>query len=46
MGLVDRVTGSERDPMAATYVLTELGKYAAEYGEADFPPGAYGAAND
>ncbi|MCE9560783.1 MAG: hypothetical protein K8U57_01885 [Planctomycetes bacterium] len=36
-GLLTRVTGTERDPFAATYSLTELGKHAAEYGECELP---------
>jgi hypothetical protein len=38
MGLLARVSGTEKAPFDATYTLTELGKHAAEYGEADFPP--------
>jgi hypothetical protein len=37
MGLLTRTSGTEKDPFAATYALTELGKYAAEYGECEFP---------
>lgn len=34
-GLLDRVTGSAEKPFEATYALTALGDYAAEYGEYD-----------
>src|SRR5437763_149243 len=39
IGLLRRASGTERDPFAATYELTELGKHAAEFGECDFPVG-------
>jgi hypothetical protein len=34
-GLLVRVTGSAEKPFEATYALTALGEYAAEYGEFD-----------
>ncbi|MCE9563087.1 MAG: MarR family winged helix-turn-helix transcriptional regulator [Planctomycetes bacterium] len=37
LGLLTRVSGSDKDPFEATYSLTESGKHAAEYGECDFP---------
>jgi hypothetical protein len=37
LGLLERPTGTEKDPFEATYALTERGKHAAEYGECDFP---------
>jgi hypothetical protein len=37
LGLLDRVSGREHNPFAATYGLTERGKQAAEFGECDFP---------
>jgi hypothetical protein len=36
-GLLKRVTGTAEAPFEATYALTELGEYAAEYGECDRP---------
>lgn len=41
-GLLTRVTGTEQAPFEATYVLTERGEYAAEYGECEFPMKAKG----
>ncbi|MBM3983351.1 MAG: hypothetical protein FJ304_24380 [Planctomycetes bacterium] len=35
-GLLKRVTGTEADPFAATYALTERGEHAAEYGEYEY----------
>jgi hypothetical protein len=35
-GLLSRVSGSKDKPFAATYALTEKGKYAAEYGEYEY----------
>ena len=37
MDLLTRMSGTENDPFAATYSLTELGKHAAEYGECELP---------
>jgi len=37
LGLLERLTGTEKDPFTATYTITERGKHAAEYGECDFP---------
>ncbi len=37
-GLLTRVTGSADAPFEATYVLTEKGKHAAEYGECEDEP--------
>jgi hypothetical protein len=37
LGLLNRVSGSARDPFEAVYSLTELGEFAAEYGEAELP---------
>jgi hypothetical protein len=45
LGLLDRLSGSEKDPFAATYAITERGKHAAEYGECDFPDEVLAAAN-
>lgn len=39
LGLLDRLTGTEKEPFEATYALTESGKHAAEYGECEFPSG-------
>ncbi|MCE9568255.1 MAG: hypothetical protein K8U57_40160 [Planctomycetes bacterium] len=36
-GLLTRVTGTENEPFAGTYSLTDLGKHAAEYGECELP---------
>lgn len=33
IGLLNRVSGTDEKPFEATYVLTEAGKYAADYGE-------------
>ena len=35
-GLLARATGSADTPFEATYVLTEKGKHAAEYGEYEY----------
>ena len=40
-GLLSRTSGTDKDPFLATYRITELGRYAAEYGEADINWNAY-----
>lgn len=39
LGLLIRRGGTEKTPFDATYSLSELGQYAAEYGECEFPAG-------
>ncbi|MBA4186378.1 MAG: hypothetical protein C0467_00010 [Planctomycetaceae bacterium] len=45
LGLLSRISGTEKEPFEATYALTETGKHAAEYGECDFPSGTMSVSN-
>lgn len=37
LGLLSRVSGTERAPFDSFYSLSELGEHAAEYGECELP---------